>query len=439
MDGLVIEGRTLSFSTKYATTGEAKCTFDIEDYAALHIVAVHTHKRNALYVNGDLVAEVSTTPEQQADEFLSTGGTLVSGTTSGPNKIAVNGLAVYADALAESSIDDHYEEGTDNLSEGAVATAFGGINLQLTPDAAAPVFQQTFNESWHWAEGYFSKVVDQYGQLIPTFGSNGLSVAGSWYTSVLLPQSLDNLYGISMLWDGVGVKVETSLDGNSWTQVTKGVKISTIPQGFKPANEVILIRVTFTSGYPQETQYFDNLVISAFKMAGMPPFDGRTVTLDKASIESDFDTMDYNENWGVELEAGTITIGPRVTGSITPKTIQVWAKKKSSASFGDNLTGYTASYTNGGALEAYRPDEWQLRTYVFDAGYTGDIVFNGTGQIGTISIFPNAFTPADVQASYLSYVGIPTNMVPLVDTVTMNSLDSLVNIYEYDWAIESSD
>jgi hypothetical protein len=241
-----------------------------------------------------------------------------------------------------------------------------------------------------------------------------------------------------LTWQGQNVTVETSVDNVTWTAATKGVKVSTVPTGFDPTDKILYIRASFAGGVIDDPAYFDELIITTYVANTLPPVDGRSVTLTNASMEHNEDIMDYDHNWGAELVNGTITIAAPGAGSFAPKTIEIWAKKLGAASFTDNITGTTASYTNGTTLQAYQNDEWQLRTYVISGGFSGAITFTGTGQIGSVVLYPYAKTAAEVLESYRAYVGRPVQTLPTQGAISMVQLTAQIEAYEFDWEMESA-
>jgi len=437
-DGLGISGTKVYFTTKYTSTGEARCEFDIQNNRSVKAVGVHTAAKNSLYVDGDLVSEVDITAAQQADTYLADGNTITCGGTTSTNLIAINAVAVYRHVLLEEDVDAHLIEAEDNLSEFHVATGYGGTILPLTDEHTAPYEQRTWTTEADWNGGLKAGVVVEYEQISPEL-RNGISIASNWQTSQPLPQGIGTLYGVTLSWQGQGVTVDTSVDGGvTWAPVVKGVKTPSIPAGFDPTGKTLVIRASFAGGVIDDPAYFDELICTTYVANTVPPVDGRTVTLTNVSCESNEDIMDYDHNWGAELINGTLSIAAPAAGSFTPKTIEVWAKKASTAAFSDNLTSPTAQYTNGGTFQAYQIDEWQLRTYVFSSGFSGAINFTGTGQIGSVVLYPYAKTSAQVLEAYQAYVGRPVVPLPTQGNIGIVELTEQIDAYEYEWSMESA-
>lgn len=438
LDGMLIAGTVVSFVTKYTNTGEARCSFDLQENYAFHWVCVHTPVKNSLYINGELVAEVDITIEQQADTFLNNGTTLSSGATSGPNKLAINGIAFYRFALEDEAIDEHYAFGTDNLSDMNVVSAFKGAHGSFEPYYGVPHYSIGFNTEAEWRRGRFTNTAVEFDQLVPQQRSN-VSVAGSWDSVIPLPENIGTLYAINLVWDGEGATVDVSLNGTSWTPAARGVNLSIIPQGFNPVGRLLQVRVSFPGGITDDESYIDGLTAAIYNTAKIIPIDGRAVTLDKVSIELDSDALEYQENWGSEINDGSIVIAQRTVDSMLPKTIQIWAKKKSAAVFTDNMNASaTTYYSNDGPQRPYQIDEWQLRTYTFNDGFNSGITISGSGQVAMIALYPYVMTAQQVKDSYLSYVGKPVLNLTSIDTINIVDQPELVDISEYDWAIESA-
>lgn len=438
MDGLVIAGTVVSFTTKYTNTGEARCEFDMQEYQTMRIHAVHTKNRNSLWINGDLVDDVLITDEQQADTYLSAGTSLSAGTTTSANLIAMNGLAIYPRALDEGDIDQHVEEAADNMDEFTVGAAYKGMTFALNSSTSIPILEYVYTDDWQWNMGRASGTVIDDGQVVPqTAGTT--SLPGLWETIVPLPPET-TLSSITLNWLGEGETVWTSLDGENWNKERRASRISTVNDGFDTTGKALFLRVTFDGNKVNDKSYFDNLVISMYGPVNTvaPQLETRTLTLTNASIEADFDITDYHENWGIELNNGTFSLSGSSPTAIVPLTVQVWAKK-GTGSFSDNMQALSTNwYTNDGSYQQdYQTDEWQLRTYTFGSGLTAPLTFTGTGQIGCILIYPNLLTKAQISETYTSFTGTKTIAFESSGTASIIDLSNNVEIYGYDWSIES--
>lgn len=438
MDGLIIEGSVVSFVTKFSNTGEARASFDLGQYQAVHMVGVHTQTSNSLFIDGEMVAEVDITPEQQADTFAGDQVALGSGRSTSSNSLMLNAIAVYEGVLDQSTIMVHYEYGRAYVNAEHVSIGYGGDLLEFSASQTAPVIEEDYSLEEDWLMGGLFSVAVREGSLYPE-SEDGQTVAGRWEVAIPL-DSEGLLYAGTLGWEGQGVTVETSRDKNSWFVAENGVNLSTIVSGTSTDDAILYVRVSFDAGAPEGAVYLDTLIFKLYASTLIPDFAGRKVLLDKASVEDLHEVKKYHENWGLELRGGSLTIkAPTGEEPVHPKTIEVWARKHQ-GTFADNLS--TASPTtwrsNGGAGTAYRTGEWQLRHYVFNSGFSGDIVFSGTGQIGHVVLYPNVLSNDDIKSIYDSYMGSPKNIVPSSDVVNVFEFDGLVDISEYEWTIESS-
>lgn len=441
MDGLVIEGTVVSFVTKYTNTGEARASFDLIDLQKAAAYGVHTLHKNSLYINGELVDEVETTPAQRLDTYVASGNTLTSGASAGSNSLMLNALNIYDFELDDEDIIKHYAHSEDTLGAEDVAIDYRGALLEFAPDGQLiPFYTVEYSSDEEWGLGRRENMVLNDGTLYPSV-SQGISQPGTWTTVLPLGISPTSIYAANLLWEGTGATVNTSRDGLIWEPAVKGRALITVPRGTAGGGQFLFIRVSFPGGVAGDLSSFDNMVFSLYNTGTIPSFSGREVILDKVSPEGDYDVIDFHENWGAELEAGTITIKAAVgdTG-VTARTVEVWANKGIGTTFTDNLedgASLVAKYSNGGTFKAYAVGEWQLRHYVLDSP-AGDIVFSGTGQIGHVVLYPSVLTPAVIKEIYDSYTGKPKIYLDLDETFDIHEFAGMVDIYQYDWSIESA-
>lgn len=438
MDGIVVNGTVVSFVTKFLTAPECRASFDVTALQTIHAVGIHTENTNSLYINGELVAETTLTLEQQADRFMPTSGPLVSGTSTSSNLLMVNGFGIYEAVLEDYSIQEHYEQLSAGSTAEEIAGNYGGHLLEFSSAQTNPVFESDFSLDEDWQSGGMFGVVSSDNTLYPE-NEAGLTLEGHW--EIAIPLDADtSLYAGTVSWQGVGVTVQTSRDGSSWTNAENGVNLPTIANGTTSTDQTLFIRVSFAAGLPEYTTFLEQLTFSLYGTSSLPELAGRQVIISKASIEGDYDIKDYHADWGLELRDGTLTI-KQGTGSepMVPKTIEVWARKSGSAVFTDNLYASVSRWrSNGDTGFSYRTDEWQVRHYVYDSGFTGDITFSGTGQIGHVVLYPNALSNEEIKSIYDSYMGAPSVVATNLDVLNIREFPGEVDIYEYDWTIESS-
>lgn len=439
MDGLVVNGTVVSFVTKFDNTGEARASYDMKALQTVYAVGVHTKESNALFINGEMVAQVDITAEQQADTFAGSPIVLGCGASSSTNGIMVNGLAVYNSALEYDSILIHYDKVEQGESAEDVAISYGGHLLEASPGLVSSRYDIDWSLDEDWNEGGLVAVSAREDSLFPE-EVDGVTEEGRWMTAVPLTDAGSSIYAVSLKWEGEGVIVQTSKDNINWSTAENGVNIDTITPTTSTPDLMLYLQVIFPAGRTLENTYLDSLSVTVHPPNPVPDVGGREVVLSNTSIELDTDVKTLHQDWGFELRNGSITIKESTDADkFNPKTIEVWARKDGTT-FADNLlTGSPTRWrTNGGASESYRVGEWQLRHYVFDAGFTGDIVFNGTGQIGHVIMYQDALTNEEIKEIYDAYCGAPTKFLTNSDSLNIYELAGEVDIYEYEWAIESS-
>lgn len=438
MDGLVIERGVISFTTNYTNTGSATCSFDTMNHQVSQVVGLHTENKNSLYVNGELVSEIDITPEQQADTYATDGGDLIAGTTSGPNKLMLNAVAIYDGVLDEGSIDEHLLAAQDAYSAEQVATVYGGQLLEFAASGSyAPLFRMTYDTDVDWGLGGRNNCSLLDGTLYPV-SIDGQSINGWWETVIPLMTAPSAIQAVSILWEGSGVIVKTSRDGVLYEVAEKGKPVSTVPPGTLPADEMLHVRVEFEGGKFEDPGFMDNMSVSLYLNDNPTTFAGREVVLVGATPENDYDVVDLHQDWGAEMNNGSITIKSQVNNTgMDIKTVEVWVMR-TGGTFTTSLSGANRIRTNGGTEQSTKMGEWQLRHFVFDSNFTGDIVLSGTAQIGHVIVYSEALSDETIAQIYASYSGKPKIVLDLDETFDIHEFDGQVNIYEYDWALETA-
>jgi len=437
MDGLIINGSIVSFVTKYTSRGEARAFYDLSTVQRAYVVGVHTPDRNALYVNGVLVDDVEITLEQQNDTYAHSSTSMSSGASATSNSLMLNAVGFYDTPIDDEAVMFNYAHLQDVLRAEDIATAYGGALIELSAEHASPSFQTEYSYDEDWYMGMMEGVATHDDTLYPD-ASTAETTERYWEATIPLDNESNKVQMANLQWVGSGVIVQTSGDGENWTTLSNGSVIPTVRPEVPSEEQMVFIRVSFTSN-DTELSYMDSLKFSLFETDIAANEGGRDIVLHNTAPEGDYDVMDLNENWGAEMNNGSITIKEASSAtSIVPKTVEVWARKEA-GTFTDNLAlNATRTRSNGGESFNYRNGEWQLRHYVSDTGFAGDIVFSGTGQIGHIVIYEAALTNEEIKAIYDNYVGKMKTTLPSGGTMEVEEWANSVDIYEYDWSIETS-
>lgn len=436
-DGLVIDGTSVSFVTKYTSTGEARAVYDLENVRACHLVGVHTSDKNLLYVDGVLAAETTISDVQQADTFISSDGKLYSGQTLSSKSIMLNCVGIYTYALDAASILSHFNEARGIPSEEEVPAFYSGDRLGLTLDHANVFLDSLWNSATDWNTGIFSNTVVVNDQLTPQFDS-GISLAGTWMSVFPLSvASTATIYGVMADWGGYGAVVELSLDGTTWETMVRGGKMTTLTEGLDPTGKQLFIRVSFTGGVADDDSYIDNLRIVGFADGVLSEVAERTATLTGAAPRYDKLPLQLDDTWGATVNSGgTVVISADTSDELAPiRTVEVWVKPTSSTM--PTLSAAGTSYFNGSATGSLRVGEWTLWHVVLSADLAGSLTITGPAQIGQITVYPTALTATNIADIYASYTCSGSEIIPVTDadTLTMIEPAGAANIYAYDWSI----
>ena len=437
MDGLVINGTTVSFVTKYVSAPEARASFDLQQPHSVAIWGVHTQNKNSLYVDGELVAEIAITEEQQADQYASTAGSLMSGTTSGTQEIGVNCVAMYSYALDQDAIMRQYLEGIDLPDASEVLGTFAGDRIPVSVEVADVFLSQNWETKEHWESGQINNVALSESTLVPQFDGD-TSVEGNWLDSfVLSSANSTSIYGVSLNWDGEGAIVEVSLDGTAWEAVSRGVNVSTIAPGFDPTDEVLQVRVNFPGGIVNDESYLDSLNVVGYLSPVSNVVAGRTITYSSATPENEYRPIKLHDNWGAEVAAsGSLVISSDSLESLPARTIEVWVKR-TGANPTFSATG--AYYQDGAVATSTLPlNRWTLFHIVAGADISGSITISGPAQVGVVGIYSTALTATDISNVYKAYTGTDSYKVGDNSVIGISEQPDSATIYAYDWTIQGA-
>lgn len=435
LDGLTVNGKTVSFKTVYTTTGTAECVYTAPVYMRMHIVAIHTDEHNQLYVNGSLVAETDISDDQYDDTFASADTTLVAGETASTQALAMNGVAVYDRALSAEEISQHYAEGVNSVPAADVVSGLGGAVLGASP--AETFLTDTWNSNADWEEGYYIDAASQDDVLFAMVDDTDLTIAGTWYTSFPLDYGENtSIYGVSLDYEGKNVTVAVSLDGVSWTSAPAGQRVPVFSSGFDPTDEDLQIRVTFASG--QDEAYLSSMTVTGYVTSDIPQFSTRVVTATGNTAFNNLGEPAYmRDDQGIYLD-GTLTVSPDTADDAPPqRTVEVWVKRLDATAFTISTSG--TQYRNGLASSVAPPiGEWVLMHVVSGTDITTSITLTGKAIVGQVAIYDTSLTAAQVAKAYISYVGRQILRVNSAASVAINTPVGNANIYAYDWAIQPS-
>lgn len=438
-DGLSINGKVIRFGTQYTTYGDAFCDYDLQTYQLAHVVGIHNEHRNELWVNGELVSSVDITQDQKGDTYNITSANpqyVYCGGTSSTQELAVNAIAIY-DALSGDEIRQNYAAGIDFIGQDRVWPQYGGNTFHLDRSTGSVFLEEVWAEKDDFETGLKNNVEYADDQINPAY-SAGLSLAGSWTTSIPLDAGGDtSIYGVMVEWSGRSITVDVSVDGTTWAAATSGRLVSVVPNGYNPTGKDLRIRVNFAGGLAVDPAYLESLTAVAFRNNNMESSSARAVTVSYPAVpRGDYETNLYRNDNGVYLNGGTLTIGTdTTTNPDVARTLEVWIKVVSGT---PTISVGGTKYRNGVADTTLPVGEWSLIHYVAAADVTTDITITGDCIIGQATLYPTALTATDVSNIFKLYTGSQVIRFTDTDVITVAEAASPVSIYTHDWAISSA-
>lgn len=434
-DGITVNGTIIKFSTKYLTAGECAVSYDTQIKRNVHVVGVHTTDKNQLFVDGVLVGETSLTEAQKADSYVATDGKLWMGTSASAQKVAVNGVSIYATALSDKTIKEHFTSARRTIMVESVTPTFSGARFPMSLSLSNTFLRQSWSADSDWSQGAVSNVTVVNNQLVPQLIA-GVSVAGTWQGVLPLDCGKTSVYGVFLNWDAYGAVVEASLDGTTWETAVRGKKLTTTPDTFNPTNKELFIRISFAGGVSDDPGYVNSLTAIGLTTGVTPDVAGRTITFtEPASPMNEYQPIEHRDDWGVRLQGGSVVIS--ADGTTTPPAIyslNVWIKKTTSTTPTFSTSGMTA-YKNGAAGGTLNEGEWAMYTLTKATALTGSITISGQGQIGQIELFDHQLTAQEVADLYTASTGVPVLRTPESDALAMTNPNPSTRIYSYAWSI----
>jgi hypothetical protein len=401
-DGLSINGTVVSFGTVYDTTGSATCSYDLQLLRKANLVGVHTPEKNSLYVNGELVAEVDITPEQQADVFNPGTNEWTSG--GGTGVFLANNYFFFSRALRAEEVLAMYL--ADNRRpEGAAAKMFGGTVIQLGQNTRPAYLDTGFFTDEDWDQGEHYQTEAENGTLYAA-KIDDLTLAGTWTGSVTVwrGETAVPINAINMFWSGKNATVEVSKDGTTWTAVTRGIKVGIYSANQTPTSDSMFIRVTFPAG--QEDAWIENLEVVGYTgTAAIEWGPDMSITYPTQAVlfSDDYQAGDMRDDWGVSLRGGILSLS-NADATQNPKTVEVVWKRGAAVTLSANLAAADTVYSNG-IVAGDRANEWVIKHYTSAAGFSGALTFTGNVTIGHIALYDTVLSVDEIAKVIETYTG----------------------------------
>lgn len=449
VDGLILNGKTVSFIVKFQTASDAVTSFELVNYQKVHIVGVYEVSKIKLYVNGILVDSYNLGDDQLADLLLPNDDNLYTGFNAGAQSVGINSLAVYDKALTPDQIMNHYMTGDVEHSPDEVSAYNDGDILEIFRENSDISNMTLWDSTDDWVQGGFinSVVIDDV--LCPMQNvDTGLSLGGVWQTiSHLAPADGQNaIYGAVLDWNGLGLSVDVSIDGITWTPAVPGVRLGLIVPGIDPTIIDLMIRVTFDADKDITDTYLNWISATVFETGAFFIKGLRDITMSGLSTSNpDNPPFLSYDNSGVLLTGGTLTITPNTDEEVDgAKTIELWIKQLNAQNVKVNIGGVTfddpttgTQYINGDADAGQpNPGEWSIMHLVCNSPVTQNITITHTGLIiARVVLYEDAFTKDQVSEVYGLYTGTTPVIVPDESTVGVTTPDDEATPYNFAWTV----
>lgn len=430
-DGLTVDGTKVAFTTKYTSSGECRAEYDIQVPRTISVVGVYGVQKNSLYIDGQLVAETEVNESQINDTFAAGNGSLYSGLSVSSNAFAGNGFGIFNYALGGNQIQRLYASARPDTYTTPIG--FGGEIVETGMDSTGISLQQTWQIEEDWESGFLQNTIIEDNEVIPTM-SNGLTLRGWWLTAFPLDAiEATSIYGVIPYWEGIGVRIEVSLDGTTWVSCVKGQSISLISPGYNPTGQNLQIRVVFDEGLTEA--YLSKIIFTALTSGGYSMLNSRAITVSAPAYPGFiYPVNDLNDNWGTQLKGGTQTIA---TDGSSTGTYELWVKKTGNTPL--TITPSGTTYVNGSAaaLSTLVYGAWSL-IHITATPASADLVISGDIRVGRVAFYPTQYSAGLISDIYKAYTGQNILVSDDIGVVGVTESAAAGQIYAHDWAILSS-
>lgn len=433
-DGLTINGNVIKFSTEYTTEDPAECSYDIQTPRAVHVAGVHTADRNMLYIDGELVDTFIITDAQKEDSFIANDGYLYSGETTSEQELAINGVALYS-ITPPDTFTRNFEAGRKVVPQDDISPIHNGQQFDLSIASGSTFIDLEYADKADFLSGAINSVAIGDDAIYPSY-SSGVSVAGTWTCAVPLDfTGATSIYGVMVEWSAIGVTVEASLDGSSWSTINNGELVGVITNGYNPTGKDLQVRFSFAGGLAEDPATIEYVRIVGYLNNTVDNPHLRAVTVGHPGVVRDnYEPIEYRNNNGVRLVSSTLTIGADTdTDPSVVRTLEAWIKPISGTPT-ISVTG--TKYRNGSVDTSLPVGEWSLIHYISAGDITGSVTINGNCIVGQVVLYDTALTANQIADINASYTGIPVIVADDTDeTVQISEPASPTATYAHDWAI----
>ncbi|AXH67242.1 hypothetical protein SEA_WOFFORD_46 [Streptomyces phage Wofford] len=472
-DGLTITPTTINFRTKYLTAPASEINYIYNSTKAFHVVGVHTNGKNSLYVDGNLVAEIDITDEQEIDAYNFLTSDLIAGESVSTSKIAIDSPAVYAFALPADTIKKHYDCGVDVESSDAIAGFNDASHWNFSDESRNIAVTKLWDTEEEWPDGVIDNVVIANDFIVPSYEQteteevvDGLivpiytntSIPGTWIGSVPLGMTLAGISDAIIRYRGEGsFTIECSTDnGTTWQDVDNA------PSFDLDETDSIGIKVSFTGGIVDDQSYVDYVQVIGYEDKNINGTrSDRAAVLNGTGISSikTYQPIEYADDNGLLILSGDISVGidssydgEEEPGDLDINGIDMWVKPvagniisagaNSISRVGNTITfsGYSDVTVNGVSVASgatvFVNDSWYHIGGVFSTpGNYPITIGTANARIGPASAIYGDISLAGLQQIYASYLGLPGLTVDDESVIGITTPADEALLYAHVWGI----
>jgi hypothetical protein len=434
---------------------------------AMHLVGIYSVNSISLYIDG---TQVATKTIDFNFKFTNTSLDLQIGPTSDAgDSFVVDAPAVYRYGLNAASINRHYNDANYYIQPIHVVNPEEGVLFSCSDRANRIDFSYTYGVDATWDSFLDSNTYyddkGKYIGFVPTATSEPKS---SVITDFLFIPMESGFVDSKIEWrNELGVTVETSVDGTTYSTCVNGESIPQYKKGSFGTSGLLYIKITMATTdaskflprlsyfsirfYSQSRVYADNFnsYIESNNQFAIGSLNYSPLLRHYNNGIRPNSGYGFNINTGLDINTVEMFFTPKTTGANTlfydPTTSTKYAWNGSGAV---SKASISKVYVNGvdktsqtnisNFLVAGEPHHIVL---VFTDAVTGDLQFNYETSGGpdnlynNIAIYNRTLTQADVSAHFDLYCGRPTSTVidPVIDLTELSPI-----YYDNDWVVIQS-
>lgn len=439
----------------------------------LHVMISYTARKIQVTVNGlsgeavnlpsDFIFALDNTDSMDVDYQI--------GPAPIDKHFIINDLAFYDYILSDNLIRNHMVWANNDSKPQQYVKETSGYFFDIQDSELMFEFKKSFFTEADYQDGISNNLIsDKTGLTIAKTNTLG-TATGTWIYTVP-SSSYTKIYGAKISWNSGStdniqdspqeyVKVEISYDnGTTWKQVTNGYPAVQFDDDSTFVYPNILVKVTIKSADTTDTYQprLDNLIIGVYKDLSilsdfgafmLQPKEGSYIG-DTYSIKTNqFNIMARSKNFGIKLDT---VDGKNSSAVVKPQnqssgyqTLEFWFRWDNDTeeptqyivdtAIGDmyvslnkedggiNQAGFKAVYINGlDITDTYRTlvkGELYHVVCVYNEVLSNDIYLGSSeyfdgycrATYGFLCLYPNAFSQADAQNRYLSYLTSKTSSI----------------------------